>query len=305
MTPRVVLVVNPVAGGGHPLDRWPAVEQVLRARGTVWRVEAEGEHGMAAAIRTAAAEGATVVVAGGDGTVNRAVNAVPDWTVPLGIVPVGSGNDLARALGLPVDPVAAARRIVEGRAMAMDLVDVQGQRFCTVGGVGLIADVTMAVGRLAAPGRLSRFVVRGLGAHAYLLAAAAHLAAPSSPVRAVRVAGLGPDGPWRWDGEAHAVLVANHPTLGAGLALPIASRADDGVVEVCIVPRRSRVSLATKLVALKTGRPQPDDVLSVKKAHAVTIEVDAVSPFAADGDVICMERTFEIVVRARAIEIYR
>jgi diacylglycerol kinase (ATP) len=305
MAPRFALVVNPVAGEGHPLDRWPAAERVLAAHGSLSRVEAEGEHGMAAAIRAAAADGATVVVAGGDGTVNRAVNALDHWTVPLGILPVGSGNDLARALGIPLDPVAAARRIVEGRPVAMDLAEVNGQRFCTVGGVGLIAEVTMRVGRLAAPGRFTRSLVHALGAQAYLLTAAARLAAPSSPVYAVRVAGEGPEGAWCWDGECHAVLVANHPTLGAGLGLPIAARADDGTVEACIVPRRSRASLAMKLAVLRTGRPQPQSVLTVKPARAVTIELDAVSPFAADGDVICMERRFEIVVRPGAVRIYR
>jgi YegS/Rv2252/BmrU family lipid kinase len=305
MTPRVVLVVNPVAGRGHPLDRWAAAEAVLAARGEVTRVEAEGEHGMAAAIRAAAADGCTIVVAGGDGTVNRAVNALAGSDAALGILPVGSGNDLARALGIPMDPVAAARRIVEGHAVAMDLVEVNGQRFCTVGGVGLVADVTMGVGRLAVPGRSTRTLVRVLGPQAYLLMAVAHLAAPASPVRAVRVAGDGPDGPWRWDGECHAVFVANHPTLGAGLALPVAALADDGVVEVCIVPRRSRLSLAMKLAVLKTGRPQPEAVLTVRKARALTIEVGTVSAFAADGDVLCMERRFEIAVRPLAIRIYR
>ena len=272
MPERVALIVNPVAGEGHALGRWPAVERVLAERGEVVRVEPEGEHGMVAAIRAQAAEGRTIVVAGGDGTVNRAVNALDRWDVPLGLVPIGSGNDLARALGLPAEPVAAARRIVAGAAVPMDLVEVNGQRFCTVGGLGLLADVTMDVARLALAGRVTRPVVRGLGPYAYLLMTAVHLASPSSPTRTVRISGDGPDGPWRWDGECHAVLVANHPTFGAGLALPVPAQADDGVAEICIVPKCSRVSLALRLAALKTGRPQPEHVLTVRRARAATID---------------------------------
>jgi diacylglycerol kinase (ATP) len=305
MRGRVALVVNPVAGRGHPLDRWPAVERVLAARGEVFRLEPDGEHGMAAAIRVAAAEGCTIVVAGGDGTVNRAVNALDHWDVPLGIVPVGSGNDLARALGLPADPVAAARRIVEGTCVPMDLVAVNQQRFCTVGGLGLMADVTMGVARLALPGRVTRPVVRGLGAQAYLLVAAAHLAAPSARARTVTVAGEGPDGHWQWEGECHAVLVANQPTLGAGLALPVRSSADDGIAEICMVPACSRVALALRLAALKTGRRQPEHVLTVRRARSATIALDAVSAFTADGDVLCMERRFEVSVLPRSIQVLR
>jgi diacylglycerol kinase family enzyme len=187
----------------------------------------------------------------------------------------------------------------------MDLVEVNGQRFCTVGGVGLLADVTLGVGRLALPGRVSRPVVRGLGAQAYLLMAVAHLLSPASRTRVVRVTADGPGGSWSWEGPCHAVLIANHPTLGAGLSLPVPASADDGIAEVCIVPRRSRVSLVWRLAALETGRPQPDDVLRVRTARTVTIELEAVVPFAADGDVICIDRRFDLRVREGAIRILR
>ena len=169
MRERVALVVNPTAGAGHALDRWPGVVRVLEAWADVVRLVPAGEHGMAAAVRDAAGDGRIIVVAGGDGTVNRVVNALDRWAVPLGIVPVGSGNDLARALAIPADPVAAARRIVDGAPAAMDLIEVNGSRFCTVGGIGLIADVSIDVSRLSLPGRASRPIVRALGSQAYLL----------------------------------------------------------------------------------------------------------------------------------------
>src|SRR5574341_1711800 len=101
MADRVVLLVNPVAGDGHGLDRWTEIEQALAARGEVARIAPSGEHGLAAAAREAASAGALIVVAGGDGTVNRVVNALEAYRGPIGVLPVGSGNDLARGLGLP------------------------------------------------------------------------------------------------------------------------------------------------------------------------------------------------------------
>ena len=305
MRPRAALVVNPAAGARHGLDRWPEVMRVLERWADVTRLVPTGEHGMAAAVRDAAADGRIVVVAGGDGTVNRVVNALDRWTVPLGLVPVGSGNDLARALAIPADPVAAARRIAAGAPVAMDLIEVNGARFCTVGGIGLIADVTIDVARLSLPGRATRPIARALGSQAYLLMAAARLAAPSSTPRRVKVAGDGPGGAWRWEGECHAVLIANHPTLGAGLALPVPASAADGVCEIGIVPRTSRLSLSLRLAALRTGRPQPDHVLTIRTATTATIEGDQVVPFAADGDVLCLARDFEVRVRPAAVNFLR
>jgi len=299
----VALLVNPVAGEGHGIDRWPEVERVLAGRGGVSRIEPSGEYSFANAARAAAEAGQILAIAGGDGTVNRVVNAIAGNHAVIGIVPVGSGNDLARALGLPVDPVHAARRIAGGTVRVLDLVAVNGQRFCTVGGLGLMADVTVAVSRLALPGRATRPAVRWLGPNAYLLMAAVRLALPATRAREVRVEGDGPDGPWHWRGEAHAVLVANQPTLGAGLMLPVDSSASDGACEICIVPRCSRVSLASRMMALRTGRPQPDAVLTVRRARTALIEVAAVTPFAADGDVLCMERRFEITVLPGALHV--
>ena len=86
------------------------------------------------------------------------------------------------------------------------------------------------------------------------------------------------------------MLVANQPTLGAGLALPVPTSATDGVCEVCVVPRRTSLSLALRLASLRTGRPQPEDVLTVRPATRATLDLDRVVPFAADGDVLCLER---------------
>ncbi len=244
------------------------------------------------------------MIAGGDGTINRVVHAVGDVPVPIGIIPLGSGNDLARALGVPRDPVSAAQRIAVSAGTTMDLVEVNAQPCCTVGGIGLVADVTIRVGEFARPGGLMRPIVRGLGPHAYLLMAAARLAAPSTPTRGgyahpakVRA------GDWRWEGECHALFVANFPPLGAGLALPIDASASDGAAEVCIVPRCARVSLALRLAALRSGRPQPEHVLAVRRTVRAVIEIDHAMPFVADGDVICTDRRFEVVVRPAALTV--
>ena len=303
MSDRVLLLVNPSAGAGRGLADQHAIERILGERGPVTTVVATDERDLEISARDAAAAGHTIVVAGGDGTVNRVVQALGTTRTPLGVIPAGSGNDFARALGLPRDQVEAARRAARSSGTAIDLVEVNGRPCCTVGGLGLIADVTFDIGRLGRPGRVTRPIIRGLGSHAYLLAAAGRLARPGTRAWPVSIEGTGSEGAWRWSGLSHALLVANCPTLGAGLALPVDAAPDDGQAEVCIVPRRSRVSLALRLAALRTGRPQPECVLTVRRASRAVIYVEDEMPFASDGEVGCVDRRFEIVVRPRALTI--
>lgn len=303
MSDRLTLIVNPAAGNGTV--SWADVERVLGARGPVTRVTPVGEAALADAVRSAANAGHVIVVAGGDGTLNRVVNATDTTTLTIGIIPSGSGNDLARGVGAPARLLDAARRVVDGTPVPMDLVEVNGVRLCTVGGVGLVADVTDCVSRLAQAGRPARLFVRMLGANAYLLAAAIRLAMPVRVSSCVSARGDGPDAAWQWDGESHAVLVANHPTLGAGLRLPIAASAGDGLCEICIVPRRSRASLAVHLAALRSGRPLPEEVLTVRRARRAVIEAGSVVPFAADGDLRAAAQRFDVRVLPSAVRVIR
>jgi diacylglycerol kinase (ATP) len=297
------LLLNPVAGAGHPLDRWPGLVAVLERRGPLTCLVAETPEHLDAAAREAAVAGRTLIVAGGDGTWNRVVNAVDGQPITLGLLPTGSGNDWCRALGLPTDPAAAADVIASGTPRRIDLIAVNGRRFCTVGGVGLFAETALLVSRWGAPGVRTRAVVRSLGAQAYLAAAIARLCAPTGGARPVEVHGAGPDGEWSWIGRAHTVFVANQQRLGAGLVLPLAARPDDGVCEIGIVPERGRLSLAWKLQVLRSGRPVGDDVLIVTRVRTARILSDEPLAFAADGEPQTVAATLDVEICPGAIRV--
>jgi diacylglycerol kinase family enzyme len=91
--------------------------------------------------------------------------------------------------------------------------------------------------------------------------------------------------------------------MGQGLTLPIAAADDDGVLEVCVVPRRQRLSLVTKLAALRTGSPLGPAVLHVERATTAHIELERPCPFAADGEVLFEDRTFVVRVRPSALQV--
>src|SRR5256885_14222737 len=88
-----------------------------------------------------------VVAAGGDGTVNAVAQGLAGTHTALGVLPLGSANDLAREYGLSGSIPASARRIVESEARSIDLVEIGGRVFCGVGGLALVSRAALAVTR--------------------------------------------------------------------------------------------------------------------------------------------------------------
>jgi diacylglycerol kinase (ATP) len=303
MSERLTLIVNPMAGAGRLLERWPELPSVLSRRGDLEVLTPGSPQELTKQARSAAAGGRTIIVAGGDGTLNRVLNAVNGVRTCLGVLPAGTGNDFARCIGLPPDPMAAARRIAVGTATALDLVEVNGHRFATVGGIGLVAETTALVDWLWRDGPIPRPLVRVLGSQAYLLAAAAQIMLKPLITTRITAEGDGSEGPWRWEGACHATFVANQPLLGGGLRLPVRSSSTDGECEVCIVPQDWRVRLALNLTSLRGGRPVPSGALLVFRARMATIDCREDVGFAADGELFESSRHFAVDVRPAAIDI--
>ena len=135
---RALLLCNPKArNGGGAID---AVRDALRAGG-IEPVEPEPERDGCAAIRRHAHAVDLVILGGGDGTMNAAAPALVETGLPLGILPLGTANDLARSLGLPLDPVAAARLITTADAQPVDLGWVNGRYFFNVASIGFSAEL--------------------------------------------------------------------------------------------------------------------------------------------------------------------
>src|SRR6187200_682664 len=133
----LTLLVNPASAGGKTLKLLPRVEAVLDARRAVFRVERTRslEHGVELALR-AAELGEVPVVVSGDGLLGSVGGAMAGSEVPLGLVPTGRGNDLARALGIPIEPEAAVAAILAGNSRLIDVGEANGKRFLGIVSVG-------------------------------------------------------------------------------------------------------------------------------------------------------------------------
>ena len=111
----IFVIVNPSAGGGRARKVLPELEGALRARGLDYRLvlTTSPAHGREEALRAAAA-GEIVVVMGGDGLVGQIGGDLADGGVPMGVMPGGRGNDLARELGIPTDMRGAVEVLADG-----------------------------------------------------------------------------------------------------------------------------------------------------------------------------------------------
>ncbi|SOD98106.1 diacylglycerol/lipid kinase family protein [Blastococcus haudaquaticus] len=232
----------------------------------------------------AARDGRRVVVVGGDGSVHAVVQALVrtgalDPGEPVGIIPRGTGNDLARTLGLPEDPAEAAAVILTGRARPLDLVRDDA------GGV-VVNAVHLGVGAEAGAEAV-RFKER-LGTVAFPLGAAvAGLTSSGWPMRVEvdgRVAGGGP-GAWTADGTTDVLMVAvcTGRTIGGGAPLAPDALPDDGLAEVVVSTATGPVARAAFATALLTGRHVERDDVSVTRGREVTVTGPPV-PLNADGE---------------------
>jgi diacylglycerol kinase (ATP) len=185
------------------------------------RESRDAQHLVELAHRAVAENPDVLVSAGGDGTHHGVLNGIFGSEVALGMIPLGTGNDFAAALGIPADPRAAASILLAGRTRQVDVARVGPVVYGCVAGVGFDSVVTrfanQSVGRL--PGRLAY-------AWAILRCLPRLRAEPLELHSDVR----------DFSGPVLFAVVGNHSTYGGGVRIAPRARMDDGLLDVCIVP---------------------------------------------------------------------
>lgn len=261
---RVVLVANPAAGGAERMDEVLSVAADLGIR-VVETTEDDPGFGQ---VRDAVAEGAAVVVAaGGDGTIRAVAQELAGTGVALAVVPVGTGNLLATALGIPDDPTDALRLAVHGQSRRIDVGEALGDTFAVIAGIGMDAEMMRDA---------DSDLKERVGKLAYVRAAASHLG--DELVRAVvRV-----DGDVVHDGPTSMVLVANLAGVARGVSVAPSAEPDDGLLEVVVVTARGAGAWLAALTQLVRDGNQ-DRVLRAR-GTSIEVQLDGAMPWQVDGD---------------------
>lgn len=224
------MIVNLESGGGWAGRARPHVEALLRRAGVAVTFTDSRSSAHVGELATAAARESFDVLAvlGGDGTFHHAVNVAYEHDLRFAFFPAGNGNDIARGLGIPLDPIAAAHAFLRGRERAIDLARVRvadgsTHVFLAAGGMGLDALTAHLVN-----GRFRRLP----GTVRYISAALWSL----RNFRAFEMEIQVDDGePFRF-GPALFAAVANGPVYGSGVCIAPEARMDDGLLELTLIP---------------------------------------------------------------------
>jgi YegS/Rv2252/BmrU family lipid kinase len=281
---RHLVIVNPSAGGGRARKLLPELESALHARGLDYRLvlTTSVEHGCDQA-RAAAQAGEVPVVMSGDGLIGQVGGVLAGGDVPMGLIPGGRGNDLARVLGIPAEIRGAVDVLAAGATRAIDVGEANGRRFLGIASCGFDSDAN----RIANQARLVK------GNLVYLYAALRALAA-WKPARFELIL----DGrPLEFTG--YSVAAANNKAFGGGMFVAPDAELDDGKLDVVYISDVAKLRYLANLPTVFKGRHIEKPEVHVARAAEVRISADR--PFAvyADGDHLAdLPATIRVLPRA-------
>jgi YegS/Rv2252/BmrU family lipid kinase len=269
VTVRALIVRNPAARRQFDAANLDAAIAVARNAG--WRIDVAATGGAGDAIhlaRDAAEAGVSIVVAnGGDGTVNEVMNGIAGTDAALVVLPGGTANVWAKETGIPRDPIAAMRAIVNGERRRVDVGRANGRAFLLMAGIGLDAVIV----RRASPG-----LKRRIGAAAYIVAGA---------IAAIRTK------PWRADvtvdgapssTELYWMLASNTRNYGGVVEIAHRAVADDGLLESAIM-RRGGLHLLPDAVRVFRKRIERSPNVAYSQSRTIEIATPRI-PYQLDGE---------------------
>lgn len=287
-TPAVLFINTHARRGAKQFDR--AVEALNKAGVALGRtVAVDDPQTLLPAIQQAVAAGArTIIVGGGDGTLSGVMEAFANRPVTLGVLPLGTGNDLARTLGIPLDLDGAARVIAAGQVARIDLGCANGRYFINTLSMGISDDVARAA---------TRRLKRALGFFAYGVAALKvlprhrHFRAHVEAVEKV------------CDVATHQLVVANGTYVGEHIKAGPDAAIDDGRLVVFTLEGRSRYQLIRGAWSVLLGRQATNPKNNYFETTRLTIRTEPPQPLTLDGEQ-GGETPVEITVAPRALRVF-
>ncbi|GAA4157138.1 diacylglycerol kinase [Gryllotalpicola daejeonensis] len=278
---RLIVAINPTAAFGRHHGAGAAAAEALAAAGhTVIEVRQPNYELLRREVErevraVTAPESAALIVVGGDGMVSLGVNAVAETGIPLGVVPVGTGNDTARNIGMPLgDPAAAAALIVTALESEPAVVDA-GRVVHGVHTTWMLG--ALSAGFDAAVNERANFMSWPNSERRYTIAVVRELLTFRAPHYRVVV-----DGQQR-EFDAMLVAVANHTSIGGGMKIAPSAAMDDGLLDLFVVDRMSRPRFLRIFPKVFRGEHTNEPEVHLEKVRSVRIEAPAVVAY-ADGE---------------------
>jgi diacylglycerol kinase family enzyme len=271
MLRRVHIIANPIAGGGRAARRAPELVRCLAQRGIDAELSFTAAAGDAQRLAAGCSPGRqdAVLVVGGDGTLNAVLNGLPDPSLPLGVLPMGTANVLACELRLPRDPDRLAALVADGHTTRAAIGRANGRRFLLFVGAGLDGAMVERVEQ----------VRRGTLGKWRWFAPVLHVVW-RWPLQSLWVE---TDAGTRLDGVSE-VLVTRVANYGGVMRMPVDLRIGESSFAVLCFRQRTRLGYLLAALRASFGRLRPGIDVEVLLARAVRIGASEPAPFQIDGD---------------------
>jgi len=286
---RLMLVINPISGTGSKKGVAEMVEQRMAPLGFKVDVRLTGGRGDATRLATLAADDGyhAVLACGGDGTVNETARALCGRPTALGILPAGSGNGLARHLGIPMDIPMALDVIEQGNIVPSDYGTVNGLPFFCTFGMGFDAAVTHRFARQHRRGLLS-YVKSALSEYVQYRPQTYTLSANGKILTE----------------KAFLVAVCNASQWGNNAYIAPHADITDGLLDITVVHSGSPIDAAVMGMDIFTGFINKNTMVHCFRAPAAVIYRSAAGEAHIDGEPMMMDDILDIKCRRGALPIF-
>ena len=271
---KVHLIVNPTAGRGGAGRRLALLEELLQRMDITCCLGCTGCHGEATVLARRAAEAGTPIIAaaGGDGTVAEVLNGLAGTDGTLAIIPMGTGNDLARGLGIPLELSGAVALLKEGQRARMDLLQEASRFLGGAGAVGIACQVIENVER-----NRDSFIK---GPPAFLIAALKTILEHQPYSVKIEMDGL------TLQEEVVGVFVMNSPYIAGGMHLAPTAHLADGLFEVVLVERMTKPEIFLNLPKVYWGGHLGHPAVRVYQTQWVRITLPTPTMKILDGELV-------------------
>lgn len=286
---RGLLIINPVSGTRSKSGLQQTVESRLREAGIIIETKFTGKSGDAFSFASEAGEQGfdLVISAGGDGTVNEIAGALSHTGLPLGIIPLGSGNGLARSLGIPQDVGEALKIIAEGNIMVCDRGMVNGKPFYCTFGIGFDALVSEKFASTKKRGRIT-----------YITNVLREFTTYQSQPYAISIGGK------VFTEKAFLIAVCNAPQYGNNAYIAPHAKLTDGLLDITVVHSDTPLTFMLLGVNLMTGYIDRNTRIDTFRVSSASISRLHDGPVHLDGEPYKMGKKLNFTCDPKAISVF-
>ncbi|MFH1514054.1 MAG: diacylglycerol kinase family protein [bacterium] len=268
---NAIIILNPTAGRAKFHDLTQILNGKLKSAG--WKFELVTPQSQADArsiVKSSSSNGFdTVIAAGGDGTVHDVLEGINLENQSMGIIPIGSGNDIYRMLKIEPDPVVAIENLVNGEDWRVDVGDINGTRFLNTAGIGIDSETLIV-----------RRETSGLVKRNYVLLFLKTLGRLKPVHIKITADGKIIEDDFMW------VIACNNNYIGGGMLVGPNAVLDDGLLDLVMIRKMTKFNMVKSIPSIFKGTFINRKEVSEMKASEITFETDTPRELGVDGDLM-------------------